>query len=99
MALAQKFCYQHNIDPRIITTLAKNIRNLKSNHFNNTNSEKENTSIISHNNNAPYSIHKKQDKRNSSNQVNESCISTQNCVFDRLYQDSKTKQAILKRLE
>jgi hypothetical protein len=27
--LAQKFCFQHNIDPRIITALSNNIKNIQ----------------------------------------------------------------------
>jgi len=32
--LAKRFCFKHNIDPRIITTLATSIKNLQINTFN-----------------------------------------------------------------
>lgn len=33
MTLAKKFCFKHNIDPHVISTLAANIRNLQSTSF------------------------------------------------------------------
>jgi hypothetical protein len=33
VALAQRFCFKHNIDPRIISTLAGNIRSLQASSF------------------------------------------------------------------
>lgn len=32
--LAKRFCFKHNIDPRIITTLASNIKSLQMSTFN-----------------------------------------------------------------
>jgi hypothetical protein len=46
--LAKKFCYQHNIDPKIINTLAKQIKQLQFTTWmdtiinNNSNNKKEN---------------------------------------------------------
>lgn len=33
LTLAKRFCFRNNIDPRIITTLAANIRNLQATTF------------------------------------------------------------------
>lgn len=46
--LAKKFCFKYNIDPRIISTLASNIKNLQMTTFN-TNSFKESSYRIDRN--------------------------------------------------
>lgn len=49
VTLAKKFCFKHNIDPRIITTLAVNIKNLQRETFPNTNKFKESSFRIDRN--------------------------------------------------
>ena len=34
VTLAKRFCYQYNIDPKIINSFAKNIKNIQSTSFN-----------------------------------------------------------------
>lgn len=114
--LAKKFCYQYNIDPKIITSFARNIKNIQASSFQQqedyssliVNQGKENSSTYSNTAARPTdtglnrskATYKKHNTFNNDETVTDDrsvswsqANASRTSVFDRLYQDSKTKMS------
>lgn len=75
--LAKKFCYTHNIDPQIINTLAKQIKQLQLNIWmHSISNNNNNNNVYSNSNNKVSNKHSNQHTHHNNSQVSHTSIST-----------------------